>query len=370
MLAPLFAEPLLLEAPSGPTRCKVAVFRLVAMLIGLSFVALSSWILHGSGSDGVHWAVHEPAITMACHVTPCSTDFKRFQLLPRGSNFFGSFRQRRATLPTQQPKKAWSREQSAGRIEASQDMRRAVPSKVWAAATMPLEAGQEEEHELSSFKPYVFGEESVRAAIAAVKDGKVVVVVDDEDRENEGDLIMAAEKATPESIGFFVRYTSGVLCVSLKEELLQKLKLPPMVVDNEDPKGTAYAISVDAKHGTSTGISAADRAVTFRKLVDPTSTAEDFTRPGHIFPLRYHPGGVLERMGHTEATLDLTEMAGLHPGGVLAEVVNDDGSMMRLESPNGGLRKFSIDHGLVLTSIQDIIAFRQRYGDRSTPENA
>lgn len=200
---------------------------------------------------------------------------------------------------------------------------------------------------------YIFGRASVEAAIADVKAGKPVIVVDDADRENEGDLIMAAEMATAESIGYIIRYSSGVLCVALEGERLDKLKLPPMVANNEDPKGTAYSISVDHT-GTSTGISAADRALTFRKLVDPTATAEEFQRPGHVFPLRYKEGGVRRRAGHTEASLDLSRLAGLHPGGVLAEVVHDDGSMQRLPD----LERMAVDHNLVLTSVQDIIAYR------------
>jgi len=159
---------------------------------------------------------------------------------------------------------------------------------------------------------YQFGKESVLRAIEAIKQGNMVIVVDDADRENEGDFIMAAEKATAESIGFIVRYSSGVLCVSLEGSRLDELKLPPMVVNNEDPKQTAYSVSVDYKHNTSTGISAADRALTFSKLCDPTVKWDDFHRPGHVFPLRYKPGGVLARAGHTEASLDLTRLAGLH----------------------------------------------------------
>ena len=208
-------------------------------------------------------------------------------------------------------------------------------------------------------RKYLFGKQSVVDAITAVKNGEIVCVVDDEDRENEGDLIMAAEKATPETIGFIVRYTSGVLCISLEDDRLAELNLPPMYANNEDPKETAYAISCDAKEGTTTGISAADRAVTFRQLVDTAYGPDAFTRPGHVFPLRYKEGGVLSRWGHTEAALDLSRLAGLKPGGVLAEVVNDDGSCMRLESPNGGLKAFSKQHKLVLTSVHDIIAYRE-----------
>ena len=201
---------------------------------------------------------------------------------------------------------------------------------------------------------YAFGRASVEAALVAIREGKVVVVVDDEDRENEGDLIMAAELATPETVGFIVRHSSGVLCVSLESERLDALKLPPMVVNNEDPKQTAYTVSVDYKHGTTTGISSADRAAAFRALASPATHAEDLQRPGHVFPLRYRKGGVLVRAGHTEASLDLSRLAGLQPCGVLAEIVNDDGSLARLPT----LREFAATHGLVLTSVQDIIAYR------------
>jgi len=205
----------------------------------------------------------------------------------------------------------------------------------------------------SSSPGYAFGKSSVEAAISAVKQGQVVLVVDDADRENEGDFIMAAEKATAEAVGFIVRYSSGVLCVSLENERLQRLHLPPMVAHNQDPKQTAYSISVDHKN-TSTGISAYDRALTFRELVNPLAQPSDFHRPGHVFPLRYKPGGVVARAGHTEASLDLSRLAGLRSGAVLAEVVHDDGSMMRLQ----GLEQFAQTHGLVLTSVQDIVAYR------------
>lgn len=201
--------------------------------------------------------------------------------------------------------------------------------------------------------PGGFGRATVLAAIEAVKAGKVVCVTDDENRENEGDLIMAAEFATPEAIGFFVRYTSGVICVSVPDERLQELNLPPMYLNNEDPKQTAFTVSTDYKHGTTTGISAADRAATFRALADPTSQASDFNRPGHVFPLRPRAGGVCERDGHTEAAIDLAKLAGCKPCGVLAEVVKDDGSMARLPD----LEPFCKQHGLVLTSIADLIAY-------------
>ena len=206
---------------------------------------------------------------------------------------------------------------------------------------------------------YVFGRESVEAAIQSIRGGGIVVVVDDENRENEGDLIMAAEKATEQSIGFFVRYTSGVICVSMEGERLDALDLPPMVQNNEDPKKTAYSITVDCKHNTTTGISAADRAITFRALANPLSKPNDFQRPGHVFPLRYRPGGVLARPGHTEASLDLARLAGLSAAGVLAEIVDDQGAMVRLN----GLKEFAQIHGLVLTSVQDLIAYRIEISD-------
>lgn len=202
---------------------------------------------------------------------------------------------------------------------------------------------------------YIFGKSSVEAAISAVRDGKIVVVVDDENRENEGDLIMASEKATPESVGFFVRYTSGLICVSLEGSRLDELQLPPMVLLNEDPKQTAYSISVDCIHNTTTGISAFDRATTFRALANPEMKTKDFQRPGHVFPLRYSEGGVLTRGGHTEASLDLARLAGLFPSGILAEIVDDSGALIRLD----GLKDFAKYHNLVLTSVQDLVAYRK-----------
>ena len=194
-------------------------------------------------------------------------------------------------------------------------------------------------------------------AIEAIRRGEIVIVVDDEDRENEGDLIMAAEKATAASIGFFVRYTSGFICAPLTGEQLDRLDLPQMVAHNEDPKGTAYAVSVDLKEGTTTGISAGDRAATIRALADPDARPSDFTRPGHVLPLRAVPGGVLKRAGHTEAAVDLARLAGLQPAGVLCEIVNEDGSMARLPE----LQSFAVEHGLKLITIADLIAFRRRH---------
>src|SRR3982751_5874746 len=164
-------------------------------------------------------------------------------------------------------------------------------------------------------------------AVAAIARGEFVVVVDDADRENEGDLIIAAEKITPEAIAFMVRHTSGVICLPVVGARLDELRIPLMVADNTESQRTAFTVSVDAKAGTSTGISAADRCATVHALLDPTTRPEDLARPGHIFPLRYREGGVLKRAGHTEAAVDLARMAGMQPAGVLAEVVKEDGSM-------------------------------------------
>ena len=196
----------------------------------------------------------------------------------------------------------------------------------------------------------------IEDAIAHVRDGRMVVVVDDESRENEGDLIFAAEKVTTEHINFMVRYCSGIICVPMEAERLDALNLPLMTTDNSESMGTAFTISVDAREGTTTGISAADRARTVQVLLDPGSTPNDLARPGHIFPLRYTPGGVLRRAGHTEASVDLARLAGLTPAGVLCEVVNEDGSMARLPD----LERFAEEHDLLLISIADLIAYRRR----------
>ncbi|MFB7717614.1 bifunctional 3,4-dihydroxy-2-butanone-4-phosphate synthase/GTP cyclohydrolase II [Nocardia sp. NPDC056100] len=197
--------------------------------------------------------------------------------------------------------------------------------------------------------------DAIVTAVATIAAGGMVLVVDDEDRENEGDLILAAEFATPENIGFLVRHTSGVVCVPMAGEDLDRLQLPPMTAVNQDPKGTAYTVSVDAISGVSTGISAADRARTMRVLADPRTTPEELSRPGHVFPLRANPLGVLGRPGHTEAAVDLMRLAGLRPAGVIAEVVNDDGSMARLPE----LLIMSREHGIPIISIADLIAHRK-----------
>lgn len=191
-------------------------------------------------------------------------------------------------------------------------------------------------------------------AIKAIAEGRAVIVVDDEGRENEGDLIFAAEKATSELTTFMIRHTSGYICVGMTGEDLDRLHLPPMTVVNEDRKGTAYAVTVDSRDVTSTGISAADRAITIRALGSDATSAADLTRPGHVMPLRAVPGGVLRRPGHTEAAVDLAALAGLHPSGALCEMVNDDGTMMDAAQ----CRAFADEHGLLLVSIADLIRHR------------
>jgi 3,4-dihydroxy 2-butanone 4-phosphate synthase/GTP cyclohydrolase II len=198
--------------------------------------------------------------------------------------------------------------------------------------------------------------DEVDRAIKDIAEGRPVVVVDDESRENEGDIILAASMATPELLAFMIRYTSGVICVPLPGADLDRLQLPLMTSQNTERMRTAFTVSVDAREGVTTGISAADRATTIARLVGPGTTATDLVRPGHIFPLRYTEGGVLRRPGHTEAAVDLARLAGLPPAGVLAEVVNDDGTMARLPS----LREFADSHGLALISIGQLIDYRRR----------
>jgi 3,4-dihydroxy 2-butanone 4-phosphate synthase/GTP cyclohydrolase II len=199
---------------------------------------------------------------------------------------------------------------------------------------------------------------TIPEAVAAISRGEIIVVVDDEDRENEGDLIMAAEAATPEKIAFFVRHTSGVICVPLTGERLDELDIPLMVRDlsNTEAQRTAFTYSVDYRHGTTTGISAADRATTIQSLIDPATRPGDLARPGHIFPLRYSEGGSLKRAGHTEAAVDLARMAGLYPAGVLCEIVNDDGSMARVPDLVG----FCQEHDLLMISIAELIRYRRQ----------
>jgi 3,4-dihydroxy 2-butanone 4-phosphate synthase/GTP cyclohydrolase II len=211
----------------------------------------------------------------------------------------------------------------------------------------------------------------IQEAVDAMAAGEVVVVVDDASRENEGDLVIAAEFATAEKIAFFLSHTSGVICMPMAGERLDELDLPPMVVDNTEANRTAFTVSVDARVGTTTGISAADRAATIAALVDPATRPADLARPGHVFPLRARQGGVLNRAGHTEATIDLCRLAGLYPAGVLCEVVSEDKqSMARLPE----LERFAKTHGLPLISIADLIRFRRqreklvkRVGDARMP---
>ncbi|MFB6395334.1 bifunctional 3,4-dihydroxy-2-butanone-4-phosphate synthase/GTP cyclohydrolase II [Polymorphospora lycopeni] len=197
---------------------------------------------------------------------------------------------------------------------------------------------------------------TIEQAVADIAAGRPVVVVDDEDRENEGDLIFAAELATPELLAFMVRHTSGYICAPLTEADADRLELPPMYHTNQDRRGTAYTVTVDAREGVSTGISAADRAHTIRLLADAATSPADLARPGHVVPLRAKAGGVLRRPGHTEAAVDLAVLAGLRPAAVLCELVNDDGTMQRLPD----LARFSAEHGLTLITIADLIAYRRR----------
>jgi 3,4-dihydroxy 2-butanone 4-phosphate synthase/GTP cyclohydrolase II len=198
---------------------------------------------------------------------------------------------------------------------------------------------------------------SIAEAIAAIKAGRMVVVVDDEDRENEGDLIVAAEHATPEVMAFFVRHTSGLICASVTSQRADELDLPLMVARNTESQRTAFTVTVDYRLGTTTGISATDRSLTARALVDPATRPDDLNRPGHLHVLRARDGGVLKRAGHTEAAVDLARMAGLTPAGVLCEVVTDDGlGMARLPE----LEKFAARHDLLLVTIADLIRHRRQ----------
>jgi 3,4-dihydroxy 2-butanone 4-phosphate synthase / GTP cyclohydrolase II len=197
--------------------------------------------------------------------------------------------------------------------------------------------------------------DTVERAIAEIAAGRAIVVVDDASRENEGDIVFAASKASPELLAFTIRYARGLICVPMLGEDLDRLQLPPMTSDNQEHMGTAFTISVDARDGITTGISAADRARTIRTLVDSATEPYEIVRPGHVFPLRYAEGGVLRRPGHTEAAVDLARLAGLNPAGVVAEVFNDDGTMARLPQ----LRAFADRHGLALISIAQLIEHRR-----------
>ena len=192
--------------------------------------------------------------------------------------------------------------------------------------------------------------------IDEIRQGRMVIVTDDEDRENEGDLIMAAEKVTPEKMAFMIRHTGGVVCMPLSNEIANRLKLPLMTEKNTSKFGTAFSISIEAASGVTTGISAADRTCTILTAIHPDCSPEDLCRPGHVFPLQGADGGVLKRAGHTEASVDLAQMAGLRAGAVLSELMHDDGTMMRLPD----LLRFKKEHGLKMCSIRDLIAYRRQ----------
>ena len=195
--------------------------------------------------------------------------------------------------------------------------------------------------------------DSIEEAIADFREGKFVIVVDDEDRENEGDLIIAAEKITPEKVNFMLKHARGVLCAPITISRCKELDLPHQVLDNTSVLGTPFTVTVDKLEGCTTGVSAADRAATIRALADPTSTPATFGRPGHINPLYAQDKGVLRRSGHTEATVDMARLAGLYPAGALMEIMTDDGEMARLPE----LRKMADEYGLKLISIADLIAY-------------
>ncbi len=196
---------------------------------------------------------------------------------------------------------------------------------------------------------------AIEEAIEDIKQGKMVIVVDDEDRENEGDLVMAAEMVTPEAVNFMIRYGRGLVCVPLTAQRIEAIDLPPMVAHNTDSHETAFTVSVDARN-TTTGISAFERALTIKKLIDPDAVPQDFTRPGHIFPLRAKEGGVLRRTGHTEAAIDLARLAGLYPAGVICEIINEDGTMARVSQ----LMEFAREHKLKIITIADLIQYRMK----------
>jgi 3,4-dihydroxy 2-butanone 4-phosphate synthase/GTP cyclohydrolase II len=195
---------------------------------------------------------------------------------------------------------------------------------------------------------------STAEIIDDLKQGKMVIIMDDEDRENEGDLIMAAEKVTPEAINFMARFGRGLICLTLTEERCRELRLPLMVSDNQTPYSTNFTVSIEAAKGVTTGISAADRALTVQVAVDPQSRPDDLVQPGHVFPLKAQPGGVLTRAGHTEAGCDLAQMAGFSPSGVIVEILNDDGSMARRPD----LEQFAQTHNLKIGTIADLISYR------------
>jgi 3,4-dihydroxy 2-butanone 4-phosphate synthase/GTP cyclohydrolase II len=195
---------------------------------------------------------------------------------------------------------------------------------------------------------------SVEAAAADIREGRMIIIVDDEDRENEGDLVCAAEKVTPEVINFMARHARGLICLPLTEERCDELHLTTQVADNTSFLGTAFTVSIDARKGVTTGISAADRATTILAAVDPKTRTQDLARPGHVFPLRAKTGGVLVRPGQTEASVDIARLAGLYPAGVICEIMNEDGTMARLPQ----LREFAVVHGLKMITVADLVRYR------------
>jgi 3,4-dihydroxy 2-butanone 4-phosphate synthase / GTP cyclohydrolase II len=201
------------------------------------------------------------------------------------------------------------------------------------------------------------GPDGVSAAAEDFRRGRFVIIVDDEDRENEGDLAVAAELVTPEHISFMARHAGGLVCVPMTGSRLDELEIEPMVEKNTSRLGTAFSVSVEARHLVTTGISAHDRAATIRHLIDPTAKPDDFSKPGHTFPLRARPGGVLQRAGQTEAAVDLARIAGVYPAGVICEIMKDDGTMARLPD----LQAFAAEHSIHILAIKDLIAYRRRH---------
>ena len=197
---------------------------------------------------------------------------------------------------------------------------------------------------------------TIEEALEDIRAGKMVILVDDEDRENEGDLCMAAEKVTPEAINFMAKYGRGLICLSLTPERVEQLQLPMMTSENTSPYGTAFTVSIEARRGVTTGISAYDRATTILTAIDPKTRPEDLARPGHVFPLRARPGGVLQRAGQTEGSVDLARLAGLYPAGVICEIMNDDGTMARVPQ----LMEFAKKHKLKIITVKDLIEYRMR----------
>jgi len=213
-------------------------------------------------------------------------------------------------------------------------------------------------HQPSILDSFGSARERAEAAIAAIKAGQGVLIVDDEDRENEGDLIYAAETITPQQMALLIRECSGIVCLCLTDEKADALQLEPMVKNNTNKNGTAFTVTIEAARGVTTGVSASDRVTTIRAAVAPDAKPEDLNRPGHIFPLRARPGGVLERRGHTEVTCDLARLAGLTPAGVLCELTNEDGTMARLPEVAAFARK----HGMPLATVEDIVKYRMEEG--------